>query len=131
MYSGADRVLLLATNYILAQAETIEEIYQDGTFQACPKPFYQARIIRIYEFIMHLQLFFVRGRVQGTPRVIVIVLLPGATEHDYDVTHEMLCKATGGRLRPKKSMSEFEKGIANSTCKTYPDIVVSVDLYFS
>jgi hypothetical protein len=69
--------------------------------------------------------------VQGTPRAIAIALLPGATEHSYNVMHEMLCKATGGRLRPKKSMSDFEKGIANSTRKTWPDIEVSVYLYFS
>jgi hypothetical protein len=71
-----------------------------------------------------------QDRVQGTPRPIAIALLPGATEHNYNIMHEMLCKATGGRLRPKKSMSDFEKEIANSIRKTWPDIVLSVDLYF-
>jgi hypothetical protein len=40
-FTGPNRVLLLATNYILAQTDTIEEIFEDGTFRSCAKQFYQ------------------------------------------------------------------------------------------
>lgn len=115
--AGKNRVLLLATNYILAQAEQVDEIFTDGTFKSCPRPFYQ--------------LYFVRGRLRGqeTPRLIAAGLLPGADEkNNYDVLHAQLHAATGGRLNPKAIMTDFEKGIGNSARKVWPQIVVSVPL---
>jgi hypothetical protein len=112
---GKNRVLLLSTDYILAQAEHVEEIYEDGTFKSCPKPFYQ--------------LFFIRGRLRGkkAPRLIAAGLLPGADEkNSYDVLHAQLHAATGGRLNAKTIMSDFKKGIGNSARKTWPQIIVSV-----
>jgi hypothetical protein len=56
--------------------------------------------------------------------VIAVAFLPAATEACYDVMHKLLYKASGGRLQPKKMISDFEKGIGNSAHKTWGPIPV-------
>jgi hypothetical protein len=83
------------------------QIYIDGTFKICPKPFYQCLIIMVFneQTDSYVPIFY--------------ILLQGKTTFEYNMALHFVCVATNWKLQPSTVICDFEKGLHAAVRHTF------------
>ena len=94
---GDDKIIIFSTDANIRYLSEADKIYVDGTFQTCPRLFYQ--IITVHAFINRKQF------------PLVYCLLPGKSRAIYQQTMEIIehkAKELGLELHPDEVLTDFE-----------------------
>ena len=104
-----DKIILLGTQSNLHHLAEAECLYMDGTFQTCPRLFYQIFSIHIVKY--------------GQTFPMVYGLLPNKQQATYNRMFMMVKEAAlnlGLELTPSSVLSDFEQALINSVRLNFP-----------
>ena len=104
-----DKIILLGTQSNLHHLAEAECLYMDGTFQTCPRLFYQIFSIHIVKY--------------GQTFPMVYGLLPNKQQATYNCMFMMVKEAAlnlGLELTPSSVLSDFEQALINSVKLNFP-----------
>jgi len=104
-----DNIILLGTQSNLHHLAEAECLYMDGTFQTCPRLFYQIFSIHIVKY--------------GQTFPMVYGLLPNKQQATYNRMFMMVKEAAlnlGLELTPSSVLSDFEQALINSVRLNFP-----------
>ena len=94
-------VALFATDENLQRLQRCQDVYMDGTFRTCPKPY--------------KQFFTIHGKYMGRVIPFVFVLLTGKTTGHYrqmlQIIKREIRQKVGHRWRPNRIICDFEQSI--------------------
>ena len=106
---GDDKIIIFATQYNLELLSQAEKIYVDGTFQICPRLFYQ--------------IFSLHAFKNGRQFPLVYCLLPGKSRAVYLRALEIIKQKSedlGYTLAPAEVLTDFELAIIQAVELTFP-----------
>ena len=108
-----DKLIIFASDGNLRQIAEAECLFVDGTFQVCPRIFYQ--------------IFTIHARVNGIHVPLAYLLLPNKRQETYErvfmVLAEKVQLAFGINLAPTTIVSDFELGILQAAKAVFPAVV--------
>lgn len=104
-------IVCFATESNIKTLSEHEQIFVDGTFQSCPKYFFQ--------------LFIIHAVVNGNYSPLIFFLLPDKTASSYENAFMIiidLCEKKNIIFNPKIVVADFEKAIHISATKVWPKV---------